>query len=53
MKEERDQRGGQASRGMMKFVWDTLDLYGYCAMPISALYSLALSSRYIKGLWEF
>lgn len=43
MKAERDQRGGQASRGVMKFVWDALDFYGHCAVPISSLYSLAPS----------
>lgn len=37
MKEWWDQRGGRASRGVMKFVWDTLEFffffYGYCALP--------------------
>lgn len=45
MKEERDQRGGEAGRGTMKFVWDTLDFYGYCAVPVSSHYSLTPSSR--------
>lgn len=50
MKEERDQRGGHASRGVMKFVWDTLDFYCHCAVPISSLYSLAPSLRGKGGL---
>lgn len=37
MKEWWDQRGGRASRGVMKFVWDTLEFFfffnGYCALP--------------------
>lgn len=41
MKEERDQRGGQAGRGVMKFVWDTLDFYDHCSVPISLLYPQA------------
>lgn len=43
MKEERDQRGGQAGRGVMKFVWDTLDFYSHCVVPISSPYSPAPS----------
>lgn len=27
------------SRGVMKFVWDTLDFYGHCVVPVSSLYS--------------
>lgn len=41
MKGWRDQRGGRASRGVMKFVWDTLEFffffYGYCALPVFLL----------------
>lgn len=38
MKEWWDQGGARASRGVMKFVWDTLEFfccffYGYCALP--------------------
>ena len=52
MKEERDQRGGQAGRGVMKFVWDTLDFYDHCVVPISSLYSLAPSLQGKKGFLQ-
>lgn len=29
----------------MKFVWDTLDFYGHCVVPMPSLYSLAPSLR--------
>lgn len=45
MKEWWDQRGGQASRGVMKFVWDTLEFYCYCAVPVFSLYSLAPAEK--------
>lgn len=43
--ERSEGRGGEAGRGTMKFVWDTLDFYGYCAVPVSSHYSLTPSSR--------
>lgn len=43
--ERSEGRGGEAGRGTMKFVWDTLDFYGYCAVPVSSHYSLTASSR--------
>lgn len=45
MKEWWDQRGGQASRGVMKFVWDTLEFYSYCVVPVFSLYSLAPAEK--------
>lgn len=43
--ERSEGRGGEAGRGTMKFVWDTLDFYGYCAVSVSSHYALTPSSR--------